>query len=224
MAFLPNKPQEFTGGCSCSAIRYTIKIPALDQRPEAPGALPTPIDKKGHTITTRFPLIGFDHCLSCRRACGAPVQLWIIVPNSWASFTLQRRDADRAGSYSDPFSPTEATAYTTSDFVQPSKEVLETTYLGVYESSPKTHRSFCTRCGTPLTYAFIGERPPSWNLGPVMDIAAGTMDQESFEQIKPDRHLWWEDGTDWVKKELREGDGRVLIQHPTGSVSTKLED
>ena len=57
-----------------------------------------------------------------------------------------------------------------------------------------------------------------------MDIAAGTMDQESFEQIKPDRHLWWEDGTDWVKKELREGDGRVLIQHPTGSVSTKLED
>jgi len=224
MAYLPSKPVEFTGGCYCSAIRYTIKIPALDQRPEPPNSLPTPIDKRGHTVPTRFPLIGFDHCQSCRRACGAPVQLWMILPYSWAFFTLQPRDPDHTGSYAEPFSPTEAKGYATRDIVAPSKDVLATTYLGMYESSPNTHRSFCTQCGTPLLYAFVGDRGPAWTAEPVLDIAAGTLDQESFDQIKPERHDWWEDGTSWVKKVLREGDGGVLIRHPTGTLNLKVED
>lgn len=224
MAFLPSKPLEFTGGCFCTAIRYTIKIPALAERPEAPGSLPTPTDKKGHTVPSCFPLIGFDHCQSCRRSCGAPIQSWVIVPHSWLSFKLQPRDAERAGSYADPFIAMEAKSYVTGEVASPSKEMLESTYLGMYESSPSVNRSFCSRCGTTLTYAYVGDRGQTWTLGPIMDIAAGTLDDEHFEQIRPERHGWWEDGTDWVKKSLREGDGGFLIRHPTGSLNSKVED
>lgn len=104
------------------------------------------------------------------------------------------------------------------------KQVLDSTYVGTYESSSKVQRTFCTRCGTPVTYAFAGDRGPNWTLGPIVDIAAGTLDSDSFEQIRPERHGWWEDGTEWVKKLMREGDGGVLIRHPAGKVNSKIED
>jgi hypothetical protein len=234
MAFLPPESLELTGGCLCSAIRYKIAIPEFALRPLAPGALPTPIpashthsilkSDKDQEIETRFPLIDIDHCQSCRRASGGLVQCWIIIPQDWIEFRLQPRSSSRDPTFSDPFNPTEGLFYETTDIASPPPDstIFEQSYLGRYISSPDTHRTFCTRCGTGLAFCYAGPRPESWKLGPIVDIALGSLDLESLEKegVRPERQGWWEDGVGWIKKLVSEGDGG-LIRHPTGNVGTK---
>ncbi|KXX75977.1 hypothetical protein MMYC01_206834 [Madurella mycetomatis] len=229
MAFLPPEQLTLTGSCLCTAIRYTITIPPLPSRPLVPNALPTPVDDTT-TVPTRLPLIDLDHCNSCRRGCGGLIQCWCICPQDWVEFTLQPRrqppaadpgaaaglDAgDDGGAACGVVYPSASVAS------NPSGKLLAETYLGHYESSPGVHRCFCSRCGTGLTWCNSKDRGPGWTLGPIVDVAVGTLDRESIERVRPDRHGWWEDGVGWVKRLVSEGDG-VLIKHPSGRVSERV--
>lgn len=90
------------------------------------------------------------------------------------------------------------------------EEVLEASYLGHYESSKDTHRTFCGRCGTHLTFHFAGEREVSkkagWGL--IFDVSAGTLDREclAMEGFKATRQSWLDEGIPWVKDLLKYGE------------------
>ncbi|KAK4114775.1 hypothetical protein N656DRAFT_776947 [Canariomyces notabilis] len=212
MAFLPPEQTILTGSCLCTAVAYTITIPPLASRPLFPNALPTPVDNTTSPPTmvdTRLPLIDMDHCNSCRRACGGLIQCWLICPQDWVEFRLLSRQEEGHASVA------EREAYPTASVVSnPSKELLERTYLGHYSSSPQVHRCFCSRCGTGLTWCTSRDRGPKWTLGAVVDIAVGTLDRASIERVRADRHMWWDDGVEWVRRMVSEGDGG-LIKHPT---------
>jgi hypothetical protein len=70
-----------------------------------------------------------------------------------------------------------------------------------YESSPGVFRTFCARCGTPLTYR-NAKRPGE------IDITVCSLDQPA--QIVPADHIWMQDAPPWD----RPTDG--LPQHPAG--------
>lgn len=242
MAFLPPEPLTLNGGCFCSAVRYKVSIPALEERPLAPKAIiPYPIPKsptcspaKGSeaaredvkTVPTRFPLIGFDHCESCRRACGAPVQSWLICELKWVEFLLLPRSAEigATGPVSGDLKKS-MQKYATKEVVKPSKKLQEETYIGHYSSNNESERCFCARCGTPMTFHYSGDRGPEWELDALVDIALGTLDQESFERegVRPERHGWWDDGTQWVKDIVYKGTG-PLVRHPTGRLATVVDE
>lgn len=250
MAFLPQELMTLTGGCFCKAIRYTVKMPALEDRPLVPEALPTPIgpsDDGGNTVPTRFPLVDLDHCDSCRRVSAAIIQCWLICPADWVEWSLTPRTGSRSeesgegglghkdsdGENSRP----DKTAGQGGDRIhistlaavssQPRLEgeargdsapvARGDTYLARFHSSPDVTRTFCARCGTNLTFFY--DRPPSRRVPPVVDITVGSLDPDSLNRIRPDRHGWWEDGINWVKELLRKGDGGFLIRHPTGAVN-----
>ncbi|GAB1314556.1 hypothetical protein MFIFM68171_04766 [Madurella fahalii] len=231
MAFLPPEQLTLTGSCLCTAIRYTITVPPLPSRPLIPNALPTPVDATA-TVPTRLPLVSLDHCESCRRGCGGLIQCWFICPQDWVEFTLQPRRQQRAAT--DP-STAAATGRDAGDgdgaadrvypsasvASNPPQKLLDETYLAHYESSPGVHRCFCSRCGTGLTWCNSKDRGPGWTLGPIVDVAVGTLDRESMERVRPERQGWWEDGVGWVKRLLSEGDGG-LIKHPSGRVSEQV--
>lgn len=79
----------FEGGCLCGAVRY-----------RATGA-------------TSHPTL--CHCVSCRKACAAPLVAWVTFPKE--GFAFVRGEPGR------------------------------------FRSSEPVERTFCGRCGTPLTYA-----------------------------------------------------------------------
>lgn len=224
MAFLPSSPLILTGGCLCSAVRYSITIPALSSRPLVPGALPTPANNPHDTaVDTRLPLIGLDHCNSCRRSCGGLLQCWFICPQSWVEFKLQPRQRFNTSMLDINKEEGEGVVYPTSSIVtNPPKEVVEATYLGYYPSSPNVHRCFCMRCGTGLTGCSSRDRGPGWTLGEIVDIAVGSLDRESIEVVRPDRHGWWEVGVEWIRRLVSEGDGGSLIKHPGESISEEV--
>lgn len=227
MSLLPDRAIVLKGGCFCSAVRYVVQIPALEDRPLAPGALPAVLPKhqtdspvqsdtdsvKRVTKDTRFPLIELDHCHSCRRACGSILQSWFICTEDWVHFELELQKDGTSKSFP------------TLQVVNPPKDVQEATFIRHYSGTAESERTFCGRCGTPLTFFFSGDRGQAWTLPPIFDIALGTLDQESFEAegVQPDRQGWWSDGTAWVQHLLRNGDGG-LIRHQTGRVSMVVDE
>ncbi|KAK9357928.1 hypothetical protein V1504DRAFT_462821 [Lipomyces starkeyi] len=272
MAFLSSEPLTFSGGCFCKANRYTIKIPALEDRGFVPKAIDTPIaaetDRKLTTVPTRFPLVDLDHCDSCRRTSGAIVQCWFICPTSWVTWDIlaseshssrdepsnlgtprlnEKAKDGEAGSIAFPSdansSPTRAGVITQVPAIlaigpphprqecegakalpvslkQP--ELLGKAFLSHYKSSADVNRTFCSRCGTNLTYFM--DRPTSAPIPPIVDIAVGSLDRESIDRIRPDRHGWWEEAVGWVKQLLRNGDGGFLIRHPGGNIGLEVTD
>jgi hypothetical protein len=68
-----------------------------------------------------------------------------------------------------------------------------------FSSSSKVFRSFCSRCGTPLTYR-REERPGE------IDITVATLDQPAA--IAPVDHIWMEDALPWDRP------GDKLPQYP----------
>lgn len=79
------------------------------------------------------------------------------------------------------------------------------TYAGAlpreFESSPGVHRSFCGRCGTPLTYR-SSRRPEE------IDVTICSLDEP--DKVIPADHLWMQDAPPWD----RPADG--LPQHSGG--------
>ena len=92
---------------------------------------------------------------------------------------------------------------------------MECTYLRHFEGNKDSHRTFCGRCGTHLTFHFSGgqremTKKAGWGL--IFDVAAGTLDKESIEMegFKPSYKGWREDGIPWVVKLLEEGEKSLV--------------
>jgi hypothetical protein len=60
----------------------------------------------------------------------------------------------------------------------------------VYHSSPGVTRTFCPRCGSPLSYE-ITERPGD------IDLYAASLDDHS--SFKPNKHVFWSEHVPWVE-------------------------
>jgi hypothetical protein len=243
MSSLPPGPLSLTGGCSCSAIRYTISIPAVAQRdlfthqqsastssghqPQHHHSSSGPSAPSSPTATAapRLPFVTIDHCQDCRRATGTVLQAWLICPRPWVSFRLQPRPADdsREASYADPFSPTEAFPRACPAVVSPDPDLLVGSYLACFQSSPDVRRCFCARCGTTLTYAYTGPAGAGAEMPPLVDVALGSLDGECLAGVRPERHCWWDDGVDWVKRMVWKGD-TSLLRHPSGRINQLVND
>ena len=231
MALLPREALELNGGCYCQAIRYSIKIPPLEDRPAIPNALDTPI-AAGHSVKTLFPLIGFDHCTDCRQSSGAIVQCWIICPTEWVKWSLLPKPTETKLAVDDEILPSVSKNSVqtkmprlelhTAEAVGPTsaREGQPHTYVTGFNSSDPVTRSFCSRCGTNLTYWKHPTTPQSFN---TIDITVGSLDKESINITRPERHGWWDSGINWLKWMLRSGDG-CLIRHPTGDLRLATEE
>ncbi|KUJ11506.1 uncharacterized protein LY89DRAFT_688742 [Mollisia scopiformis] len=206
---LSKDPITLTGGCFCSAIRYTITIPSLSSRPKIP-PMPSRELHPPTEISSHMPMISLDHCTSCRRAPGSIVECWLIMPQSWITFSLLPKFTDAhlasAEEYIQP---------TTIGLLKGEEEIIESTWLRHFEGNEGSHRTFCGRCGTHLTFHYSGEpremsRKADW--GAIFDVAVGTLDQESVEVegLKPNYTGWAELGIGWVKKLLAEGEKSLV--------------
>jgi hypothetical protein len=125
------------GGCLCGAVRY---------RATGPGTNAT-----------------LCHCVSCRRAAGAPLVAWVTFASANFAFTAAQPNA--------------------------------------YHSSPPVVRTFCGRCGSPLTYVhadFPGE----------IDVTIASLDQP--DDVAPRDHTWTSQQLRWMQgiAELRSFTGR----------------
>ncbi|KIW34376.1 uncharacterized protein PV07_01155 [Cladophialophora immunda] len=213
MSYLPKEAINLTGGCYCKAIRYTVKVPAWGERPPVPGALETPISST-ETVQTKLPLVDIDHCGNCRRQAGCLVQCWLIVPINWVEWDLQSKEAAGNG---------QTLHLSTREAVGPLQgtENLPSTYVSRFSCTDRATRVFCSRCGTNLTYLSHKhlDTPQAF-----VDVTVGSLDPESVELAKPDRHGWWDFGVEWIKTLLRKGDGGFMIRHQTGDVSRAVED
>jgi hypothetical protein len=213
MSSLPSTEFTLTGGCFCNAIRYTITIPPLSFRPLVTKALEAkrPISPQTET-TSRLPIIPLDHCNDCRRIAGQIIECWFICPQRWIQFSLRRvLPSDPPGSKLPlPSGPSpEFLSLEAGKAVRPGTEILQQTYLKYFSSSENTHRTFCGRCGTHISFHYSGEddemkKEENWGLH--CDIAVGTMDRESLEVVRPTRHGWFGQGIGWVKELVTGGE------------------
>ncbi|PVH69471.1 hypothetical protein DL98DRAFT_439009 [Cadophora sp. DSE1049] len=200
MSNLPKEAFTLTGGCFCKAIGYTISIPPLSERPKTP-SMPQMEIVPPNEVSSHMPMVSLDHCTSCRRAPGTIVECWLIIPQSWISFSFLTIPA------SSP--PLEHITPQTISVLKGEKKLLETTYLRHYEGNKDSNRTFCGRCGTHVSFYFGGEQRPmskkaGW--GPICDVPVGTLDQDGWGQkVKPGYRAWVEEGIPWVRKLLEEG-------------------
>lgn len=203
MAFLPKERLTLTGGCFCGACRYTIFVPAYDERPLHPTAKSTPISATD-SVPTRIPVIDIDHCNNCRRVSGAIFQVWFICPATWVNWDLQTLAGETI-----TLSSADATGPEAKD---------HPLHLKRFQATDRATRSFCGKCGTNLSY-FSHKR-----YGPeaVIDIGVGSMDQDSLKLAKPDRHGWWEFGTGWIQDLVTKGN-KWLVKHHTGDMSQVVD-
>jgi hypothetical protein len=94
------------------------------------------------------------------------------------------------------------------------------TYLSFFESSPTKTRSFCSRCGTPLTYAVV-PMPEGWP--DMLDIVLGTVDREDLEKdLAPEREMWQDRGIPWIQNFARIGSGGIP-RHPLADINIVKE-
>jgi hypothetical protein len=215
MSSLPKTPFSVHGGCFCKAITYTISIPAFESRPLLDSDRHPPKHAFGAqtNVAARLPVISLDHCNSCRRISGAIIQAWFICPQRWATFSLLARNTSSDSNTSEE----RITPKTTAEVLRPSKELEEATYIKVFDSSEQAHRTFCGRCGTPLSFLYSGlgdEMSKEENWGPYFDIALGTLEKESaeIEGMRPGRQGWLDDGIGWVKQVFDEGGKSLGIE------------
>lgn len=196
MTGLPITPFELTGGCFYSAIRYTISIPPFESRPPLPSQR-SPNFGPQTDNSNYFPLVSLDHCNSCRLVAATLVQGWIICPTSWIQFSLQPKSPEN----SSRIEPTIETV------LKGDKELHETTYLASFRSSEFVSRAFCGKCGAHLTYD-CSDKPGLDRKIPRCDITLGSLDKKCLEMkgMRSCMQTWLEDGIDWVKKMVVEGE------------------
>jgi hypothetical protein len=83
--------------------------------------------------------------------------------------------------------------------VDASSLVLTQGQPAVYRSSPPVQRSFCSRCGTPLTYQHDGRAGE-------IDVTIGSLEQP--DRVAPVDHIWMQDAPPWDRP------GDALPCHP----------
>lgn len=90
-----------------------------------------------------------------------------------------------------------------------------------FSSSKGVNRTFCGRCGTHLSFQYENvdesERKAQAELNgeewaPHMDLTVGSLDSEAIEMdgFRPRGAGFLEDGIEWVKTWLKEGEGSLL--------------
>jgi hypothetical protein len=216
MSKVPDEGLILTGGCYCSAVRYSVTIPALSERPIV---LPAAKNEGNGDIIP--PAIIFDHCNDCRKAGGAFVQSWFNCPRSWVKWSVPASKElfpTPQGCIDDPASIKGGPriSLTTEDFVQ--RPALLESFVTHYNSSPDIWRTFCTRCGTNLTY--VCSKVRGFDTAPMVDLVLGSLDRESLEMpgVRPDRHFFWNAGIEWIQKVVSDGEvslqGQALAKHP----------
>lgn len=216
MAHLPREAVTLTGGCYCKAIRYSIQVPAWDDRPAIPGALDTPISAT-QKVQTRMPLIDIDHCNCCRQVSGALVQAWFIGMIDWIEWDILLKD--QRASDGAPIRRVLSTVEAVGPIEEGKDGLL--THLTRFNRTDQATRTFCSQCGTHLAY--ISHKRLNTPAA-FVDITLGSLDLECLNMVKPDRHTWWSSGVDWVKNLVRRGDGGFNIIHGTGDVKEALAD
>ena len=243
---LPAEAITVQGGCNCRAIRYRVEIPALNDRPLNPYLTMRPSGKKqddGEKVqqrdrrepsaekaesTPRMPMLATDHCNDCRRATGSILPFWMATPLGMVSAAITAS----SGGESDitDWRPGNEVFHTNP---LPSKSesdegtTLNSSPLRFYDSSPGRRRSFCSRCGTMLSYiAFSHGVPDGWPL--MLDIVLGTVDREFLEKddwFVPERQLWWDKGIPWIHKLSVSGlgEGEAVPRHPLADMNQVVE-
>ncbi|KAL2064539.1 hypothetical protein VTL71DRAFT_3676 [Oculimacula yallundae] len=210
---LPPSSLILHGGCDCTSIRYNISIPELNSRPVAFKDVTS-----GEEI--HYPHSFLDHCNRCRRVSGAIIQAWLTVPQDWVEWIqTPSPDSDRKESTS--------TISTTDEFIKfSSGSGLPVTN---YASSPGIVRSFCGRCGTNLAFVNVERDMGSDGEIATLDIVLGSLDTESLEreEVRPERHTYWDSGVGWVKKLVTDGDvslsgGKAVPKQLDGDISVVL--
>lgn len=186
------------GGCFCNAIKYTISVPELAQRPSVPDRPRMPLVPENE-VNEHLPVIFLDHCNSCRRTVGSILQAWLMCPQAWVEIELETR---AQGS--------ESIKPAVIDFATTGEALEEQTFVKGFKSSEFCTRTFCGRCGTHLTFHYSGpnsELAEKANWGPTLDITLGSLDKASaaIDGVRPDRQVWTSNGTEWVKQLVLEG-------------------
>lgn len=176
---LPHHPLVLNGGCNCGAIRYKIAIPEKPERPIHP------LSKE-----VSFPVVLTDHCNDCRKATGAILPTWICVPITMMSCLLE------------PVTETEDASvaiWLPIDSLFYPGPLSSKYWLRFYNSSERTTRSFCGRCGTNLTYS--AKNPPN-GFPVIFDVLLGTLNRADLEKdwMSPDRHCWVDCEIKWIKE------------------------
>jgi len=218
MSELPAQGVILNGGCYCSNVRYKIIIPSYQDRP-----VTTTNDKNKGRGEIRFPSINFDHCNDCRKATGTLVPSWIICPQSWVKWSVTASEVQ----FSVPTGCSEGSDIKDGKRVEiASEEFVQIPtaldgLLTAFNSSPETWRTFCSKCGTNLSFVCLTKRGA--DKVPQIDINFGSLDRESLEKpgVRPNAHFYCRYGIDWVQKVLWEGDstigGEALYKYPEGS-------
>ena len=190
MAPFPSTPVTLTGGCGCGAVRYTISIPEVTQRP----VLATL--KDGQNV--HLPQFMICHCDDCRRYTASLAPPWIVCPVDMATFSLMQLESEP--------NDTPEVKVSAAKSLYPSN-ATQSTYLMHFQSPkrPQVHRTFCRRCGTSIFYTVSPHMP---GYVPTLEILMATLDREclQMEFVRPDRHAWWQFGIEWVQKWFTNGD------------------
>ena len=192
---LPPEALTITGGCNCRNAVCKISIPPLSERPLHPN-----YDPASGFFPLRRPFIFTDHCNDCRRATGSILPAWISGPLDCVSVSL---GPTPEGNMKEDDSIDWLPAHKV--FTGKESEITRGN-LSFCNSSPQRYSSFCTFCGTNLTY--WEEQLPT-----KLDILLGTVDVEylSTNNLRPERHLWWDLGLFWVKDYVEKGESENVV-------------
>jgi len=210
----PRTPFSLHGGCNCRAIRYTLNIPAVSERPVLSHA-----HESNGQGDIHYPLVCLDHCNDCRRATGSCVMIWIIVPRNLATMSFLKKSTAKPWDGRRVEVQDEERIEIPGSVACLRNDETADTFMSYFNSSPERVRTFCSRCGTNISYAC---HPMPADLLPTVDILLGTVDREDMEKysIQPDRHLWWNYGVDWIRRLVSDGDKSLsgseegLKRHP----------
>lgn len=214
---LPDTPLTIHGGCNCRAIRYEVNIPAASERPWHPYS----------EETVHLPFLALCHCNDCRRASGALVLAGACMPTRFVRISLLPRSSSlpplEKTRVELPDDDAERHWVPATELFKPSCvfEPPADSFLTYYKPSQGVTRTFCARCGTNVTYC-RHPMPEGWPQ--MLDILMGTIDREDLEreELRPERHVWWDMGIGWIKELFGKGD-EGMPKHPLARITDFVE-
>lgn len=163
------------------------------------------------------------------------MQCRVILPQTWVTWELLSKPSTSAStSASDAgerFSTTEV-VYSNKGFLSAFQSTVDDGVNG------SVTRTFCSRCGTTLIYAFKasdgatsrslaatedGGGVVGKNFPALVTLTIGSLDDECLAVVRPDRHGWWDSGVGWIKELLCKRDGG-LTRHPGKDLGASVHD
>lgn len=194
MSTYPKDAFTLSGGCNCKAIRYK-----LDFLPESDRPVALPAGKSNGQGDIRMPQSVICFCNDCRIASGNLVLFALLCPPEQTNFSLLTKstsDNKRLG-----ISATQAFADSPDSPVVGETSFVGDSFFGLYQSSEKALRAFCSKCGTPIMYIYTPRPLPPGATSGGVDIYLGTIDREDLEKLSAlDRMVNCKIGIDWVKR------------------------